>query len=319
MREEYGRELLRLGEKYSGLVVLDADVSSSTRSILFGEKFPDRFFNVGVSEANMVAIAGGLALCGLKPVVNTFAVFLSLKTAEQVRNVICYNRLPVILAGSYAGLSDSFDGASHQSVEDIAIMRAIPNLNVVVPADAVEMKQALEQLVALNIPAYIRICRNPSPVLFENDKPFEFGKIRTIKHGNDITIAACGITVSMAAEAAEELEACGISAELLDISTIKPLDIKTLTESVQKTKRIIAVEEHSITGGLGGAVAEALMKHCPVPMDFVGIDDRYAETGSYPELLNKFGISKDTITERAKKLIKSKWKSFFGPEKDNNR
>jgi len=303
MREEYGRELLNLGERYRDLVVLDADVSSSTRSALFGKRFPDRFFNVGVSETNMVDIAGGLALCGLKPVVNTFAVFLSLKTAEQIRNVICYNKLPVILTGSYAGLSDSYDGASHQSVEDIAIMRAIPNLNIVVPADTAEMKQALNQLLKMNAPSYLRICRNPTRLMFEHDEPFVFGKMRVVKKGSDITIAACGIPVSMAIDAVAELESAGISAELLNVSTIKPLDTKTIIESVKRTKGIITVEEHSIIGGLGSAVAEVLMKHYPVPVDFVGIDDRFTETGSYPELLSKYDISKDSIIEKAKKLV----------------
>jgi transketolase len=303
MRDVYGQELLRLGEENLRLTVLDADVSSSTRTSYFGEKYPERFFNVGVSEANMVDVAGGLALGGLIPIVNTFAVFLTLKAAEQIRNVICYNNLPVILVGSYAGLSDSYDGASHQSIEDIAIMRAMPNLNVIVPADAIEMKQALKQAISMNGPTYIRTCRNPTPILFEDSEPFRFGKIRLVREGCDITIASCGITVSMAIEAAAELETAGISAEILNISTIKPIDEKTLIKSVKKTNRIITIEEHTIIGGLGGAVAETLMKHFPVPMDFIGIDDRFTETGSYAELLEKYNISKESIIEKVKKLI----------------
>ena len=303
MRDIYGQELASLGDEYPELVVLDADVSSSTKSVIFGEKFPDRFFNVGVAETNMVDIAGGLTMCGFKAVVNTFAVFLSLKTAEQIRNVVCYNNLPVVLVGSYAGLSDSFDGASHQSVEDIAIMRALPNMNVIVPADAIEMKQALRQAIDLSAPVYLRLCRNPTPVLFDHSESFRFGKIRVVEEGNDITIAACGITVAFALQAVEQLKAAGISAELLNVSTIKPFDEETLIRSVQKTKRILTVEEHSILGGLGGAVSEVLMKNYPVIGDSIGLDDTFPETGAYDELLEKYRISTSAILEKVAKLL----------------
>ncbi|MEN6456233.1 MAG: transketolase C-terminal domain-containing protein [Prolixibacteraceae bacterium] len=303
MRDAYGEELLKLGEEYPGLTVLDADVSSSTRTAAFGKKFPDRFFNVGVAEANMVDIAGGLALCGLRPIVNSFAVFLTLKATEQIRNVICYNKLPVILVGSYAGLSDSYDGASHQSVEDIAVMRAMPNLNVIVPADAVELKQALRHALTLDGPTYIRTCRNPTPVVLGNAQPFSFGKISIIKEGSDVTIAATGIPVAMALQAAAKLEEIGIVAEILNISTIKPLDELTLVDSVKKTKCILTVEEHSSTGGLGSAVAEVLMKQFPVPADYIGINDTFTETGSYDELLDKYRISVDVIIEKVKKIV----------------
>ena len=303
MRDAYGEVLAELGDKYPELMVLDADVSSSTRTVVFADKYPERFFNVGVAEGNMVDIAAGLALCGLKAVANTFAVFMSLKTTEQIRNVICYNSLPVVLVGSYAGLSDSYDGASHQSVEDIAIMRAIPNLNVIVPADAIELKQAMRVAVQLNAPAYIRICRNPTPVLFDESEPFEFGKIRVVKEGSDITVAACGIVVATAIEAIEVLEERGISVELLNISTIKPLDKETLIRSSKKTKRILTVEEHSVMGGLGSAVAEVLSKECPTKIDYIGVNDTFTETGGYDELLRKHNISADFIIEKATNLL----------------
>jgi transketolase len=303
MRDVYGQELIRLGDKNKELVVLDADVSTSTRTNFFGEKYPERFFNVGVSEANMVDMAGGLALSGLKPIVNTFSVFLTLKATEQIRNVICYNKLPVILVGNYAGLSDSFDGASHQSIADIAIMRSMPNLNVVVPADAMEMKQALRHAVSLNEPTFLRICRNPTPIVFQEAESYVFGRIKLVKEGDDITLAACGITVPIAIQASSELESMGISTEILNISTIKPLDKETLINSVKKTKRIITIEEHTIIGGLGGAVAEVLIKHFPVPMDFIGIGDTFTETGSYTQLLEKYEISKETIIEKVKNLV----------------
>lgn len=303
MRDVYGEELVKLGDEYPGLVVLDADVSSSTKSVFFGNKYPERFFNVGVSETNMVDMAAGLALCGLKPVVNSFAVFLVLKALEQIRNVICYNELPVILVGSYAGLSDSYDGASHQSIEDIALMRALPNLNVVVPADICELKQALHQALTSSLPTYIRICRNPLPVLFDNAVPFVFGKIRIVKTGNDVTIAGCGITISMMIKAASELEVMGISAELLNISTVKPMDEETLIHSVMKTNCILTVEEHSVRGGLGSAVTEVLACKYPVLTGYIGIEDTFTETGGYAELLDKYQISVSTIIEKAKGLL----------------
>jgi transketolase len=302
MRDAYGEELVKLGEKYPELTVLDADVSSSTRTTSFGKKYPERFFNVGVSEANMVDLAGGLALCGLRPVVNSFAVFLTLKATEQIRNVICYNKLPVILAGSYAGLSDSYDGASHQSIEDIALMRALPHLSIIVPADAAELKQALRHALTMDGPVYIRICRNPTPVLPEKPGPFHFGKISTLKEGTDLTIAACGITVPMALQAATELGSIGLSAEVLNVSTIKPLDEHTLINSVRKTKRLLTVEEHTVLGGLGGAVSEVLMRQFPVPAGYIGINDTFTETGAYNELLDKYQISVDSIIQKAKEL-----------------
>jgi transketolase len=302
MRDAYGEELLKLGEEYPELTVLDADVSSSTRTASFGKKYPKRFFNVGVSEANMVDLAGGLALCGLRPVVNSFAVFLTLKATEQIRNVICYNQLPVILAGSYAGLSDSYDGASHQSIEDIALMRALPHLSVIVPADTAELKQALRHALILHGPVYIRICRNPTPVLSEKPGSFHFGKISTLKEGTDLTIAACGITVPMAVQAANELGSIGLSVEVLNVSTIKPLDEQTLINSVRKTKRLLTIEEHTILGGLGGAVSEVLMRQFPVPAGYIGINDTFTETGAYDELLDKYQVSVDAIIQKAKEL-----------------
>jgi len=304
MRQALGAVLVKLGSECPELVVLDADVSSSTQTVHFGMKYPKRFFNVGVAEANMVDIAGGMAMCGFRPVASAFAIFLTLKGAEQIRNIICYNNLPVILAGGYAGLSDSFDGASHQSIIDIAVMRAMPNLNVIVPADAIELTQAVEQMIRFDGPSYIRICRNPTPLLFERDEPFKFGKIRKIQEGSDITIAVCGVPISAAMEAANDLKSAGISVEILNVSTIKPLDTETLVNSVRKTGRILTVEEHTIIGGMGSAVAETLMKNHPVKIDFIGVSDTFTETGPYMELLHKYGISKQAIIDKAMKLIR---------------
>ncbi len=303
MRNAFGKVLLDLADKKPQMVVLDADVSSSTQTIHFGKKYPERFFNIGVAEANMVDIGGGLATCGLHPVVSTFAIFLTLKTTDQIRNVLCYNNLPVILVGGYAGLSDSFDGASHQSITDIAVMRAMPNMKVLVPADASEMKQAVKLGLEEKGPVYIRSCRNATPELFENSAPMEMGKARKIRDGKDLTIAVCGVPTYMAMEAAEKLESEGISVDLLSFSTIKPLDEKAIVESISKTGKILSIEEHSIIGGLGSAVAEVLAKSGCGKMDSIGIQDKFTETGPYMELLEKYGISVNSIIEKAKRLI----------------
>lgn len=303
MRETYGQELVRLGNEYSNLVVLDADVSCSTRTVLFKEKYPDRFFNIGVAEANMADIAAGMALCGLRPVINTFAVFMALKTIEQIRNVICYNKLPIILMGSYSGLSDSYDGASHHSFEDVAIMRVMPHMNIIVPADAVELTQAMRHIMTMSEPVYIRICRNPVPVITRESDSFNFGKIKKIKDGKDITIASCGITVSMAIKAADILNDNGITADVLNVSTIKPIDEETIIRSVQKTGRLLVVEEHSVIGGLCSAVSEVLITKNPVISGFIGINDTFTETGDYSELLEKYHISVDSIVKKATDII----------------
>lgn len=304
MRQSFGEKLLKLAPQMPELVVLDADVSSSTQTIHFGKKYPERFFNVGVAEANMVDIAGGMATCGLRPVASAFAIFIALKATDQVRNNICYNNLPVVLVGGYAGLSDSFDGASHQSITDMSIMRAMPNMKVLAPADAPEFARLLEEALKLDGPTYFRICRNETPVVTTSYPPVPFGKIQVLKEGSDITLAACGITVPMALEAAEQLAAKGISAEVLNVSCLKPLDGETLIQSASKTGRVITIEEHNVIGGLGSVVSECLMKSHPIKMEMIGIQDTFAETGPYDELLEKYGISVDNIIEEINKLMK---------------
>jgi transketolase len=303
MRDAFGEALLALAAEFPGMVVLDADVSTSTRTAAFGKRHPDRFFNVGVAEANMVDIAAGMATCGLRPVVNTFALFLTLKAADQVRNIVCYNKLPVILAGNYAGLSDSYDGASHQSILDLAIMRAMPNLTVIVPGDGVELRQALTAALRRDGPTYIRICRNPTPVLFADAPPLEIGKIRKLKNGNDLTIAVCGVPTSMAIEAADRLVQRGVSVDLLEVSTIKPMDAETLAVSARKTGKVLTVEEHTIHGGLGSAVAEVLSQRAPARMGMIGIQDTFTESGDYNALLRKYGISVERIESEAMRLL----------------
>ena len=306
MRDALGQALVELAPEIPELVVLDADVSASTKTGAFAKAYPDRFFNVGVAEANMADIAAGMATAGLRPVINTFSLFLALKCADQIRNTICYNNLPVVLSGAYGGLSDSFDGASHQAILDIAMLRTLPNLVVIVPADAEEMKQALALALRRDGPTYLRGCRNETPVLFEGAEPLRIGKARKLRDGSDVTIAACGVPVAMAMEAAELLAKEGISVDLLAIATVKPMDEAALAASAIKTRAVLAVEEHSIVGGFGGAVAEALAKHAPAKMDFIGVEDRFTESGPYDALLKKYGISVEAIVAKAKKLVAEK-------------
>ncbi len=305
-RDAFGQALLDLAETHPEMVVLDADVASSTKTLAFGKRHPERFFNVGVAEANMADIAGGMATCGLRPVVSTFALFLVLKAAEQIRNVTCYNNLPVIFAGGYGGLSDSYDGASHQSVEDLAIMRSLPNMAVVVLGDAIEVGAALAEALRRNGPTYLRLGRNPSPILFAHEPPLQIGRIRKLRDGGDLTLAVCGMPTVMAIEAAAELAHRGIAVDLLEVSTLKPLDDDALVASAAKTGRVLTVEEHSVIGGLGGAVAECLARRQPVTMDFVGVEDRFSESGDYLSLLAKYGISSAAIVEKSLRLCAAK-------------
>ncbi|RKX27986.1 MAG: 1-deoxy-D-xylulose-5-phosphate synthase [Verrucomicrobia bacterium] len=305
LRDVFGQTLLDLAERIPELVVLDADVAGSTKTGAFGQAHPDRFFNVGVAEANMVDIGAGLATCGLRPVVSTFALFLTLKGADQIRNTICYNRLPVVLAGGYGGLSDSYDGASHQAITDLAVMRAMPEMTVLVPADGTEVAPALEWALQHDGPTYIRLSRNPSPILFADQPAMAVGQIRRMREGSDLTIGVCGIPTSMAIEASERLAADGIEVDLLEIPCLKPLDTGAIVESVSRTGRILTVEEHNIIGGLGGAVAEALGREMPVKMGFVGVEDCFTESGDYNELLEKYGISAHAIVAKAKELANS--------------
>ena len=304
MRDAFGKYLAKLGNYRDDLVVLDADVSSSTKSSYFAKAFPNRFFNVGVAESNMVDIAGGLAMAGLRPVVNAFAIFLSLKATDQIRNVLAYNRLPVVLVGAYGGLSDSFDGASHQSLEDIAIMRSIPGLEVIIPADSSEALRALEYALEQDCPVYIRLNRNQVPDLEARSDDQPMTRIRALRSGRDVTIAASGICVSIALKAAEILADYGISAEVLNVASIKPLDISTLSASVARTGRLVTAEEHSIMGGLGSACVEALAeKGIAFRLRRIGVRDCYTESGPYEILLAKYGINAEEIARQASALM----------------
>jgi transketolase len=304
MREAFGKKLAELGHTHPELVVLDADVSSSTKSALFGKEFPQRFFNCGVAEGNMADVAAGLATCGYHPVVNAFAIFLALKSTDQIRNVACYNNLPIIFAGAYGGLSDSFDGASHQAITDIAILRALPNMQVIVPSDARQAEQALEYALAQKGPVYIRLNRNAMPDLPEASD-FSQAKVIPCRKGKDVTIAANGITASMAMEAAELLAGEGIDAEVLSVPFVKPLDGAGILESAARTGRLVTVEEHVLAGGFAGAVSEVIAKSGKAfKFDSIGLDDCFGETGPYGDLLATYGLSGKNIAQRAKALCR---------------
>lgn len=302
MREAFGNKLLELGATHPELVVLDADVSSSTKSKLFGSKYPDRFFNVGVAEPNLADVANGLATCGYHPVVNAFSIFLSLKSTDQIRNVSAYNDLPVVFAGAYGGLSDSFDGASHQAIEDIAIFRSIPGMQVIVPSDARQAELALEYALTQKGPVYIRLNRNAMPDLPE-PKNFASANAVLLKEGKDVTIAANGITASFAVKAADLLKAQGIDAEVLSVPFVKPLSMDVLGKSIRKTGKLLTVEEHVFDGGFGSAICEKMMLSDLRPkFDAIYIKG-FAESGPYIDLLAKYGISAENIAERAKALV----------------
>lgn len=305
MREAFGLHLVEMGKTHPEMVVLDADVSSSTKSALFGKAYPERFFNVGVAEGNLAGVAAGLAATGYHPVINAFSIFLSLKSTDQIRNDFCYNSLPCVIAGAYGGLSDSFDGASHQAIEDIAIFRAFPNMEVIVPSDAHQAELALEYALGRKNPVYIRLNRNPMPDILTDREAFMAGKAIKMKEGKDLTIASNGITASFALDAANELEKEGLSAEVFSVPFIKPLDSETIFTSAEKTGHLLTVEEHLLSGGFASALSEvAFRRGLKARVDNIAIEDKFGQSGPYIDLLAKYGISKENIILRAKALIK---------------
>jgi len=306
MRIAYGQALADYGEVNPDVVVLDADVSASTQTHYFAKRFPDRFFNLGVAEPGMVDVAAGLALGGKIPFANTFASILSLRAAEQVRTCVAYARTNVKLAAGYGGLSDSRDGPTHHSVMDIAVMRAMPGLVVVVAADATEARKLVPAVAEYDGPVYFRLSRAEVPVVFGDDHEVEIGKGTVLQDGSDVTIIATGVMVARALLAADALRRAGVGARVVSLHTIKPLDNELVLASVELTGAVVTVEEHSIVGGLGGAVAELLAETMPAPVVRVGIRDTFTDTGGYEELLDRFGMSQADITAAAQRAISLK-------------
>ena len=305
-RDAYGEALAELGAVNENIVVLEADLSKSTKTCDFRKVYPERFINVGIAEQNMLGIAAGLAAAGKVPFASTFAVFAAGRAYDQIRNSIAYPNLNVKIAATHAGLTVGEDGGSHQMLEDIALMRALPNMTVIVPADGIETKQVIKAAAELEGPVYIRLGRPKVPVLFGDDYKFEIGKGVLMKDGTDVTLVGTGIMVSKAMEAAELLVAEGISAAVVNISTIKPLDAELIIAQAQKTGAVVTCEEHTICGGLGSAVAEVLVENCPVPMARVGVEDKFGESGLPDELLEKYGLSASNIAAKAKAVIAKK-------------
>ncbi len=304
MKDAYGLALRELGAEMEELVVLDSDVGSSTRSILFGQAYPKRYFNLGIAEANMCGVAAGLASAGKVAFVNTFAVFMTTRALDPVTSLISYPNLNVKLAGSYAGLSDSYDGATHNSVSDIAVTRSIPNLSIVCVSDAVQTAKATKAIAKIEGPVYLRLSRAAVPDVFGEDYEFRFGKGELLREGKDITLIATGYMLQKSLEAAKLLETDGISVRVVNIHTIKPIDEDIILESAKKTDLIVSVEEHSIIGGLGGAVAEVLAEKHPAKMIRIGIEDSFGESGDYEALLEKFGLCSNIIAGRVRKALK---------------
>ncbi|MTI59801.1 MAG: transketolase family protein [Firmicutes bacterium] len=304
IRDAFGEALVELGAENEDVVVLDADVSGSTRTAKFAAEYPDRFFNVGIAEQNMVSIASGLALGGKIPFVSTFSFLLTSRALDQVRTGIAYPKLNVRIAGGYGGLSDSFDGPTHHSICDVAIMRSLPNMRVVVVADAPSTKAIVKESIKWDGPVFLRLSRAEVPIIFDDNYDFELGKGNLIQEGSDVTIIANGVMVSKALEAVKTLENEGINAELIEMASVKPIDEEMIVKSAKKTKAVITAEEHNVIGGLGSAVAEVLAKNSiGKPLAMVGVEDTFAETGAYEELLAKYGLSVDNIVEKVKDLI----------------
>jgi transketolase len=302
-RDAYGEALKELGGINKDIVVLDADLSGSTKTGIFKKAYPDRFINVGIAEQNLVATAAGLATAGKIPFASTFAVFASGRAFEIIRNSVCYPKLNVKIAATHAGLSVGEDGATHQALEDLSIMRSLPNMVVLNPADAVETKQCIYKAAEYNGPVYIRLGRSKVPVLFDESYKFEIGKGIELRKGTDVALIATGIMVQKALTAAEELEKEGISARVINISTIKPIDKDIIIKAANETKGIVTIEEHSIIGGLGSAVAEVLVENKPTYLERIGTMDTFGESGDGNLLLEKYGLNIGNIIEKAKKVL----------------
>ncbi|HBR04029.1 MAG TPA: transketolase [Ruminiclostridium sp.] len=304
-RTAYGAALAEIGGN-PNIVVLDADLSKSTKTDTFKKKYPERHINVGIAESNMMSIAAGLAACGKTVFASTFAIFASGRAYDQVRNSIGYPHLNVKIGATHAGITVGEDGASHQALEDIALMRAIPGMTVISPADAVSTGALVKLAAEMVGPVYLRLGRLDVPVLYEENTKFEIGKGLTIKDGKNITLIATGFMVQQALEAAERLKAEGISARVIDLHTIKPIDTEIIVKAARETGAIITCEEHNIMGGLGSAVSEVVVRNAPVPMDFVGVEDQFGKSGKPQDLIVKYGLTPEKIVEKAKALLKRK-------------
>jgi len=307
LRSAYGESLVRLGRKDPRVVALEADLGKSTMSVMFQNEFADRYFQMGIAEQNMASTAAGFALAGMIPFIHSFAVFATGRTYDQLRNSICIPNLPVRICGSSAGLSDFGDGKTHQGVEDINLMRALPNMTVLCPADSIEVEKMMDHLLDWKGPVYIRINRNDLPFVTPPDAPYAIGNVMKLRDGNDAAIFASGVMVSKALEAAAALDAEGISARVLNVGTIKPLDREAVIRHAAGVDAIVVAEEHSVIGGLGSAVVEALRGVSHAPVEFVGVQDSFGiSSESYDGLLARFGLTSEAVARAVKTRLRGK-------------
>ena len=296
-RQSYGETLEKLGEKYKDIVVLDADLSAATKTAIFAKKYPDRFFDMGIAEANMMSTAAGMATTGKVPFASTFAVFAAGRSYDQIRNSICYPNLNVKICATHSGITVGEDGATHQMLEDISMMRTLPNMKVLSPADDIETKWAIEEAYKQKGPVYVRLSRLATPIIFDENQKFEFGKMIQIGNGIDATVFATGDVVAEAVKAKEVLAGKGIDIRVIDVHTIKPIDKEMIIKCAKETKRLISIEDHSVIGGLGSAISEVLTSKCPAKLERIGIEDEFGRSGKAEELMDFYGLNADRIVK----------------------
>lgn len=305
-REAYGNALARIGKNNTNIIVLDADLSKSTKTDTFKKECPDRFFNVGIAEQNLISVGAGLAAAGKIPFVSSFAMFATGRAFEQIRNAVCYPKLNVKVCATHAGITVGEDGATHQSLEDIACMRVLPNMTVVVPADEKETNAVIEWAAAYEGPVYVRLGRAGVDDVSPEEYTFTPGKSTQLIDGYDVTIIACGALVGPAVEASKALQNNGISARVINMASIKPIDVDAIVKAASETGAIVTAEEHNILGGLGSAVAEVIVAHKPVPVEFVGVQDTFGESGTPTELMTKYGLTTDDIVNAVNRVVARK-------------
>ena len=304
-RDAFGKSLEELGGEYD-FYVLDADLSKATKTVFFKEKYPDRFFNIGIAECNMMGVAAGIASCGKTVVASSFAMFSAGRAYEQVRNSICYTNLNVKVIGTHGGVAIGEDGGSHQCIEDLSLMRTLPNMTVLNPSDGKSTKDLLEAAINHKGPVYIRLGKNPQPILYDNEMDIKIGKGVILREGTDIAIFATGVMVSIALEAADLLSRDGIEAKVIDIHTIKPIDKDLIIASAKQTRAVITVEDHNVIGGLGSAVSEVLSESCPIMVKKIGVEDVFGRSGKSEDILERYGLTAQNIYNQSKQVVLAK-------------
>ena len=297
-RQSYGEALVELGKENEKVVVLDADLATATKTIEFAKEFPNRFFDIGIAEADMIGTAAGMSTCGKIPYASTFAVFAAGRTYDQIRSSVCYPKLNVKICATHAGVTVGEDGATHQMIEDLSVMRVLPNMKVFCPSDDIQTKWLIKEISKINGPCYVRLCRMATPEIYDENQKFEIGKMVQIGKGTDATIFATGVTVSEAIKAQKELKEKGMDVRVIDVHTIKPLDEEMIIKCAEETKRLISIEDHSIIGGLGSAISEVLTDKFPMKLERMGVNDTFGKSGKAEELLKYFKIDSSAIVEK---------------------